>query len=80
MIATIGAPVHLVMPPELSVVLFDRDGWTRPDWDAWAAAALADGLAFVAPTRWHGRDVGRLAFLHPDTDITTVATLLARLR
>lgn len=80
MISEIGDPVRLVMEPELSVVLFDRDGWTRADWDAWAADALADGLAFVAPTRWHGRDVGRLAFLHPHTDLAAVAALLARLR
>ncbi|MET0459907.1 MAG: hypothetical protein ABW195_11725 [Ilumatobacteraceae bacterium] len=80
MITALGDPVRLVMAPELSVVLFERDGWTRADWDAWAAAALADGLAFVAPTRWHGRDVGRLAFLHPHTDLATVAALLARLR
>ena len=74
-----GPPVRLVMEPELSVVLFERDGWCRADWDAWAAAALADGLAFVAPTRWRGRDVGRLVFLHPGTDVTVVERLVARL-
>ena len=58
-------PVRLVMEPELSVVLFERDGWTRADWDAWAAAALADGLAFVAPTTWHGRPIGRLVVPPP---------------
>jgi glutamate/tyrosine decarboxylase-like PLP-dependent enzyme len=80
MIEAIGDPVHLVMRPELSVVLFERDGWTRADWDAWAAAALAGGTAFVAPSRWHGRHVGRLAFLHPHTDLATVAALLELLR
>ena len=64
LVAAMGEPVRLVMEPELSVVLFERDGWSRADWDAWAAAALADGLAF----------------LHPDTDLTTVTALLARLR
>ena len=53
----VGPPVRLVMDPQLSVVLFERDGWTRADWDAWAASALADGLAFVAPTTWQGRAV-----------------------
>ena len=67
------------MDPQLSVVLFERDGWTRADWDAWAAGALADGLAFVAPTTWHGRPCGRLAFLHPDTDLAAVERLLRRL-
>ena len=44
-----------------------------------AAGALADGLAFVAPTRWQGRDVGRLVFLHPDTSTGAVDDLLERL-
>jgi hypothetical protein len=67
-----------VTAPELSVVLFERDGWGRAAWDDWAAAALADGLAFVAPTTWHGRPAGRLAFLHPGTDPALVDELLAR--
>jgi glutamate/tyrosine decarboxylase-like PLP-dependent enzyme len=75
----IGPPVRLTMDPQLSVVLFERDGWTRADWDAWAAGALADGLAFVAPTTWHGRPCGRLVFLHPDTDLAAVERLLRRL-
>jgi glutamate/tyrosine decarboxylase-like PLP-dependent enzyme len=80
LIRSIGPPVRLVMEPELSVVLFERDGWSRPDWDRWAAGALADGLAFVTPTRWRGRDVGRFVFLHPETDLDVVRTLLDRLR
>ena len=76
----LGAPLRLVMEPELSVVLFERDGWVRADWDRWAADALADGLAFVAPTTWHGRPAGRLAFLHPHTDLAAVRRLLDRLR
>ena len=65
LVRAMGDPVRLVMEPELSVVLFDRDGWARDDWDRWASGALADGLAFVAPTRWEGRDVGRFVFVHP---------------
>ena len=80
LVRAIGPPLRLVMEPELSVVLFERDGWSRPDWDRWATEALADGLAFVAPTRWRGRDVGRLAFLHPHTDVDAVRNLLLRCR
>ena len=63
-----GPPLRLVMEPELSVVLFERDGWARADWDEWSRHALDDGLAFVTPTSWHGRPTGRLVFLHPHTD------------
>ncbi|CAN5838201.1 MAG: pyridoxal phosphate-dependent decarboxylase family protein [Ilumatobacteraceae bacterium] len=78
LIRDLGPPLHLVMEPELSVVLFERDGWQRTDWDRWAADALADGLAFVAPTTWDGRPAGRLAFLHPGTDLGVVDQLLRR--
>ena len=80
LVRAIGDPVRLVMEPELSVVLFDRDGWARDDWDRWASGALADGLAFVAPSRWERRDVGRLVFVHPGTDLDAVRRLLDRLR
>jgi aromatic-L-amino-acid/L-tryptophan decarboxylase len=74
-----GPPLRLVMEPELSVVLFEREGWGRQAWDDWARRALDDGLAFVTPTTWHGRPVGRLVFLHPHTDLAVVDELLARL-
>jgi len=77
-IEELGAPLRLVMQPQLSVLLFEREGWTRADWDRWAAAALDDGLAFVAPTTWQGRPAGRLAFLHPDTPWDVVEQLLDR--
>ncbi|MGI9052591.1 MAG: pyridoxal phosphate-dependent decarboxylase family protein [Ilumatobacteraceae bacterium] len=78
MVREIGPPLRLIMEPELSVVLFERDGWTRSDWDRWASAALADGLAFVAPTTWQARPAGRLAFIHPGADLDVVGQLLAR--
>jgi glutamate/tyrosine decarboxylase-like PLP-dependent enzyme len=78
-VTTIGDPVRLVMEPQLSVVLFERRGWQRADWYGWAEQALADQLAFVAPTTWRGRPAGRLVFLHPDTDLDAVARLLHRL-
>lgn len=79
-VVSIGDPVRLVMEPQLSVVLFERAGWCRDDWYRWAEQALADGLAFVTPTTWRGRDVGRLVFLHPGTDMDTVHRLLQRLK
>jgi glutamate/tyrosine decarboxylase-like PLP-dependent enzyme len=78
-VTALGDPVRLVMEPQLSVVLFERRGWERADWAAWADRALEDQLAFVAPTTWRGRPVGRLVFVHPDTDLDVVARLLHRL-
>jgi glutamate/tyrosine decarboxylase-like PLP-dependent enzyme len=59
--------VELVRQPELSVVLFRRVGWSRPDYDAWSAKLLADQTGFVTPTTWEGETVARFAFLHPNT-------------
>jgi glutamate/tyrosine decarboxylase-like PLP-dependent enzyme len=75
----VGPPVELVLPPTLSVVLFRRHGWTDDDWQRWSRQLLDDGVAFVTPTRWKGETVGRLVFLHPDTDLAVVDEVLSRL-
>jgi glutamate/tyrosine decarboxylase-like PLP-dependent enzyme len=71
--------LELVREPELSVVLFRRAGWTAADYDAWSAQLLADQVAFVTPSRWHGEPVARLAFLHPETTLGIVDEVLATL-
>jgi aromatic-L-amino-acid/L-tryptophan decarboxylase len=72
--------LELVREPELSVVLFRRAGWTAADYDAWSAKLLEDQVAFVAPSRWHGEPVARLAFLHPETTIEIVDEILEATR
>lgn len=75
-----ASPVaELVLPPELSVVLFRRHGWGSERWAAWARSLLDDGVAFVAPTTFKGEPVGRLVFLHPDTSDDTIVEIVARL-
>jgi glutamate/tyrosine decarboxylase-like PLP-dependent enzyme len=69
--------LELVREPELSVLLFRRVGWEAADYDAWSARLLDDQIAFVAPSRWHGDPVGRLAFLHPETTLDIVDEILA---
>ncbi len=71
--------VDLVMPPELSVVLFRRAGWGANEWRAWADRLLDDEVAFVAPTSWRGEPVGRLVFLHPDTPRSVIDQIAASL-
>lgn len=72
--------VSLVMQPQLSVVLFRREGWGRPEWRRWAEGLLSDGVAFVAPSTWKGEPVGRLVFLHPHTPTSLVDEIAASLR
>jgi glutamate/tyrosine decarboxylase-like PLP-dependent enzyme len=68
--------VSLVRDPELSIVLFRRDGWGEDDYNAWSRQLLADQIGFVTPTKWEGETVARFAFLHPDTTIDIVAEIL----
>ena len=67
---------ELVRPPGLSVVLFRRPGWDKPDYEAWSATLLADQTGFVTPTTWEGETVARFAFLHPNTTEEMVREIL----
>ena len=69
--------LELVRRPELSVVLFRRDGWDKSDYEAWSDRLLAEQIGFVVHTTWEGEPVGRLALLHPDTTIELIADILA---
>ena len=72
--------LELLMPPQLSVVLFTRTGWGLEDYEAWSAALLGSQCAFVTHSKWQGQPVGRLAFLHPATTPAMVDEILATLR
>ena len=68
--------LRLLREPTLSIVLFERIGWEPADYDRWAADLLDRQVALVTSTRWEGRTVGRLAFLHPHTSQELVAEVL----
>jgi glutamate/tyrosine decarboxylase-like PLP-dependent enzyme len=71
--------LRLLREPTLSVVLFERLGWEPADYDRWAADLLDDQTALVTSTKWEGRTVGRLVFLHPHTTRDLVEDVLARM-
>jgi len=68
--------VELVREPGLSIVLFRRHGWTKPEYDDWSARLLHDQIGFVTPTSWEGETVARFAFLHPETSVDMVDEIL----
>jgi glutamate/tyrosine decarboxylase-like PLP-dependent enzyme len=72
--------LSLVRDPELSIVLFRREGWNEGDYRAWSTQLLADQIGFVTPTRWQGEMVARFAFLHPDTSLDMVSEILKTLK
>lgn len=72
--------LDLLIDPTLSVVLFARAGWDEADYLTWARRLLDEQIAFVVPTRWHGRVVARAVFLHPDTSLDVFSDVLAAMR
>ncbi|MCM3779773.1 pyridoxal phosphate-dependent decarboxylase family protein [Microbacterium hydrocarbonoxydans] len=65
--------LRLVRDPQLSVVVFERDGWERADYDRWSDALLDSQRAFVVPSSHQGRPNTRFAILNP---LTTFADLV----
>lgn len=58
---------RLVRRPQLSVVVFERDGWGREDYAEWSARLLDEQRAFVTPSSHQGRPNTRFAILNPMT-------------
>ncbi len=71
--------LELIHEPDLSVVLFRRQGWTAENYDKWSTDLLDQQVAFVTSSSWRGETVGRLVFLHPGTTSAMVDEVLAEL-
>jgi aromatic-L-amino-acid/L-tryptophan decarboxylase len=71
--------LELIRRPDLSVVLFRRRGWAREQYQRWAADLLDDQVAFMPPSAWEGETVARFAFLHPQTPMELVVSILDRM-
>lgn len=70
------AELELLMEPELSVVLFRREGWEPDGYENWWRRTLAAQIGFVQPTTWMGEKVARLCFVNPRTTIDHVRAVL----
>jgi glutamate/tyrosine decarboxylase-like PLP-dependent enzyme len=71
--------LRLIGDPELSIVLFDRPGWTDEQYAAWSRNALEDGVMLCVPTKQRGQTALRLAFINPETRPEAVIDVLATL-
>ena len=65
-----------VVPPELSVLLFERVGWGPEDYMTWSKQHALAGDFLCLPTRWQGEWVLRLAFVNPATPAGLVVAAL----
>jgi glutamate/tyrosine decarboxylase-like PLP-dependent enzyme len=68
--------LRLVRDPQLSVVVFERDGWSGADYSAWSARLLAEQRAFVTPSSHAGRPNTRFAILNPMTTFEHLTGIL----
>jgi glutamate/tyrosine decarboxylase-like PLP-dependent enzyme len=59
--------LRLVHEPDLSVVLFERVGWSDQEYQDWSRRMAKGGVILCVPTKWRGRTVLRLAFVNPAT-------------
>lgn len=66
----------LVRDPELSVVVFSKDGWTMGDYQAWSKRLLESGDSFVVPSSHHGSPVTRFAIINPRTTKQDLVSIL----
>jgi len=69
----------LTIEPNLSVVVFERDGWTADQYQAWSEKMLEDGTAFVVPSRHQKRPVFRFCFVNPLTTEDDIDVIVAAL-
>jgi glutamate/tyrosine decarboxylase-like PLP-dependent enzyme len=66
----------LVREPQLSVVVFRREGWRAIDYQAWSDRLLADQKAFVVPSSHEGEPVLRFAIISPLTTLELLTSIL----
>ena len=72
--------VRLLVEPDLSVLIFERTGWSDADYATWSRRLLDEGRAFVTPTRHHGRVCTRFAIVNPLTSADDLAGILESMR
>jgi L-2,4-diaminobutyrate decarboxylase len=68
--------LSLVREPELSVVVFERKGWDKDQYQKWSDQLLASGFAFVVPSSHAGRPNTRFAIVNPTTKYEDLVTIL----
>ncbi|ODA89608.1 glutamate decarboxylase [Leifsonia xyli subsp. xyli] len=67
---------RLVRRPQLSVVVFEREGWTKQDYALWSRRLLDSQRAFVMPSSHAGRPNTRFAVLNPLTTYEDLVDIL----
>ena len=62
--------------PQLSVVVFERLGWAKADYQSWSDQLLERGIAFVVPSSHLGKPNLRFAIVNPETSFKLLVKIL----
>jgi glutamate/tyrosine decarboxylase-like PLP-dependent enzyme len=68
--------LKLVRDPQLSVVVFERNGWNLAQYEAWSERLLSDQFAFVVPSSHLGKPNTRFAIVNPLTKYEDLVKIL----
>ena len=71
--------LKLVIEPSLSIVAFERVGWSSEDYEKWSDKLLADQIGFVTPSAHKGKPILRFAIVNPWTKESDISAILATL-
>ncbi len=72
--------LRLLVEPDLSVLIFERVGWTDDDYANWSARLLDQQEAFVTPTRHNNQVCTRFAIVNPLTTREDLASIVDSMR
>ncbi|HEY2299727.1 MAG TPA: aminotransferase class V-fold PLP-dependent enzyme [Jatrophihabitans sp.] len=72
--------LRLLVEPDLSVLIFERIGWTGDDYARWSARLLDEQQAFVTPTRHNNVICTRFAIVNPLTTRDDLALIIDSMR
>ena len=67
---------HLLLEPQLSVVLFAVDGWDEARYAAWSESRAKAGVALIVPTWWQDDICYRVCVVNPLTTPEMLSSLL----
>jgi glutamate/tyrosine decarboxylase-like PLP-dependent enzyme len=68
--------LKLVREPQLSVVVFERNGWDLAQYETWSEKLLTDQFAFVVPSSHQGKPNTRFAIVNPLTKYEDLVKIL----
>jgi glutamate/tyrosine decarboxylase-like PLP-dependent enzyme len=71
--------LKLLIEPTLSIVAFERVGWSSADYEKWSDKLLADQIGFVTPSAHKGKPILRFAIVNPWTKESDISAILATL-